>query len=123
MGRSGYEVSPGSTRGTSMAKNQSFFMRVIMNFVMRFIAPLFGASTTAKTASMRYVDALWGPERNGEFHASLPGKMTGRLAQQTTPHIVDRKNHNAVWQAVVELGGGADIERSTLEVAPAIAVG
>lgn len=119
-------VSPGSTRGTSMAKNQSFFMRFMMNFVMRFIAPLFGVAASAKTASKRYVDALgWAPDRNGKFYASVPGKMTGKVVEQTNAHILDRKNQDAVWQAVVELSGGADLQKpgSILEVAPAVAVG
>lgn len=119
-------VSPGSTRGTNMAQHQSFLLRLIMSFMMKIIAPVFGLSASVGTAARRYVDALsWGPERNGQFYASVPGKMTGKVVQQTQPHILDHQTQEAVWKAVVELSDGAELARdvSVLDVAPAFATG
>ncbi len=104
-------ISPGSTHSTGAARNLSPFKRVMMNSMMRFVAPMMGMSMSVSKATGRYIDALDnGADTSGKFYASLPGKMIGNVAEQVQPHILDGDAQEATWNAVVQLSGGTSLQ-------------
>lgn len=102
-------VSPGSAPDTGAMRNQHWIMRYIMMPIIKVLGPIFGMAATLRTATDRYLDAAsYGPEINGDFFASKPGKMIGKVEVMTHDHLRDRENQEALWDAVVELSGVGD---------------
>ena len=52
-----------------------------------------------------------GMDVSGQFFISPPKKFTGPIKAQRHPHLHDRANQDAAWQAVVQISG-SDFSRS-----------
>jgi hypothetical protein len=51
-----------------------------------------------------YLQALdFGTDISGQFFASAPKKLTGRIEAMLHPHFHDRASQEAAWQAVVSV--------------------
>ena len=63
-----------------------------------------GMSHTPETAVHRYLQAsAFGTDLSEQFFASAPRKFTGPIEAMRNPHFHDRANHEAAWQAVVNV--------------------
>jgi hypothetical protein len=63
-------------------------------------------SQTTETAARRYLQASkFGTDVSGQFFASAKGKFSGPIEVQCQPHLHDRDNQEAAWQAVVKISG------------------
>jgi NAD(P)-dependent dehydrogenase (short-subunit alcohol dehydrogenase family) len=106
-------VSPGSAPGTDAGRNANFFMRNIMMPVMKSAPKRLGMAAPVAVAAERYIEATkYGPEVSGQFFASAPRKMTGKLHRVDLPHISDQTSRDAAWKATVTV--------ATSTIAPAI---
>jgi len=47
----------------------------------------------------------FGTDVSGQFFASAPKKLTGPIQAMRHPHLHDRANQEAAWQAVVKISG------------------
>ena len=52
---------------------------------------------------------------SGQFFASAPGKLTGPIEAMRQPHLHDRTNQEAAWQAVTEVSGIDFSQRNSLK--------
>lgn len=67
-----------------------------------------GMNQTPETAAARYLQASeFGADTSGQFFASAQGKFSGPMEVQRHPHLQDRANQEAAWQAVVKVSGVA----------------
>ena len=61
---------------------------------------------TPETAARRYLQASeFGTDVSGQFFASAPKKLTGPIEAMRQPHLHDRANQEAAWQAIVKVSG------------------
>jgi hypothetical protein len=61
---------------------------------------------TPETAARRYIQAsAFGTDVSGQFFASAPKKFSGPIESMRHPHLHDRTNQEAAWQAVVKVSG------------------
>src|SRR5271167_3659928 len=97
-----YTVSPGSAPDTQAARNAGPAVKWL--FVP--MARLLGMTQTPETAARRYLQASeFGTDVSGQFFASAPKKLTGPMEAMRHPHLHDRANQEAAWQAVVKVSG------------------
>ena len=98
-----YAISPGSTPDTKGIRNLGPAVKWLMVPLVKLIP---GMSHTPETAAYRYLQALeFGTDLSGQFFASPPKKFTGPMEAMRHPHLRDRANQEAAWQAVVEVSG------------------
>jgi len=98
-----YAVSPGSTPDTKGLRNAGPALKWLMVPLMKLIP---GMSHSPETAAHRYLQASeFGTDVSGQFFASAPKKFTGPIEAMRHPHLHDRTNQDAAWQAVVEVSG------------------
>ena len=98
-----YAVSPGSAPDTKAVRNLGPVMKRVMIPLVNLIP---GMSQTPETAARRYLQASeFGTDVSGQFFASAPKKLTGPIEAMRHPHLHDRANQEAAWQAVVKLSG------------------
>ena len=98
-----YAVSPGSAPNTKAVRNLGPAMKWLMIPIVKFIP---GMSQTPETAARRYLQASeFGTDVSGQFFASAPKKLTGPMEAMRHPHLHDRENQEAAWQAVVNVSG------------------
>lgn len=102
-------VSPGSAPDTQAARNANFFMGKIMMPIMKKAPARFGLAATTGVAAKRFLDAAeFGPDVSGQFFASAPKKMTGRLHKVELSHVDDQTSQAAAWGATVRVAGNID---------------
>jgi hypothetical protein len=98
-----YAVSPGAATGTRVVRNAGPALRYLFIPIVSLIP---GMNQTPETAARRYLQASqFGTDVSGQFFASAKGKFTGPIEAQRQPHLHDRANQEAAWQAVVNVSG------------------
>ena len=98
-----YAVSPGSAPDTKAVRNLGPVMKSLMIPLVKLIP---GMSQTPETAARRYLQASeFGTDVSGQFFGSAPKKLTGPIEAMRHPHLHDRANQEAAWQAVVKVSG------------------
>ena len=98
-----YAVSPGSAPDTMVARNAGAALKWVMIPLVKLIP---GMTQTPETAARRYLQASeFGTDVSGQFFASAPKKLTGPIEAMRHPHLHDRANQEAAWQAVVKVSG------------------
>jgi NAD(P)-dependent dehydrogenase (short-subunit alcohol dehydrogenase family) len=109
-------VSPGSTPGTNAIRNAPFYMKHLMVPIMKLVP---GMSHDVADGARRYLEASdLGDEVTGQFFASPPKRMTGKLTRVELAHIADQRAQRAGWRALVRVSG-VDIARRTASASPA----
>ncbi len=99
-------ISPGSAPATGAMRNQPKILQLLMKYIMSPISGLIGMGAPPSVAAQRYFAPIdFGADKNGDFYASAPGKMTGAVEIQTQPHVLDIKSQEAAWHAIIELTG------------------
>ncbi len=107
-----YAVSPGGATGTNVVRSAGFALRYLMIPIVNLIP---GMNQTPETAASRYIQASkFGTDVSGQFFASAKGKFSGPIEVQRQPHLHDRANQEAAWQAVVKVSG---VDLSTVKPA------
>ena len=102
-GMAAYAVSPGASNATNVARNAGPLLRYVMIPIVNLIP---GMNQTPETAASRYIQASeFGTDVSGQFFASAKGKFSGPIEVQRAPHLHDRANQEAAWQAVVNVSG------------------
>ena len=98
-----YAVSPGASNATKVARNAGPLLKYLMIPIVNLIP---GMNQTPEIAARRYLQASeFGTEFSGQFFASAQGKFSGPIEAQRQPHLHDRANQEAAWQAVVKISG------------------
>ena len=98
-----YAVSPGASNATNVARNAGPLLKYLMIPIVNLIP---GMNQTPETAARRYLQASeFGTDVSGQFFASAQGKFSGPIEVQRQPHLHDRANQEAAWQAVVKVSG------------------
>ncbi|MGR4064113.1 MAG: SDR family NAD(P)-dependent oxidoreductase [Vulcanimicrobiaceae bacterium] len=98
-----YAVAPGSAPDTKAVRNLGPVMKSLMIPLVKLIP---GMSQTPEAAARRYLQASeFGTDVSGQFFASAPKKLTGPIESMRHPHLHDRANQDAAWQAVVRVSG------------------
>ena len=98
-----YAVAPGSAPATKASRNASPALKWVFIPLVKVIP---GMSQTPEVAARRYLQASeFGTEVSGQFFASAPKKLTGPMEAMHHPHLHDRANQEAAWQAVVKVSG------------------
>ena len=98
-----YAVSPGASNATNVARNAGPLLKYLMIPIVNLIP---GMNQTPETAARRYIQASeFGTDVSGQFFASAKGKFSGPIEVQRQPHLHDRANQEAAWQAVVKVSG------------------
>jgi hypothetical protein len=98
-----YAVSPGSAPDTKAVRNAGPALKWVMIPLLKLIP---GMTVTPETAARRYLQASeFGTDVSGQFFASAPTKLTGPIEAMRHPHLHDRANQEAAWQAVVKVSG------------------
>src|ERR1700740_849497 len=98
-----YAVSPGGATGTNVVRSAGWALRHIFIPIVNLIP---GMNQTPETAASRYIQASkFGTDLSGQFFASAKGKFSGPIEVQRQPHLHDRANQEAAWQAVVKVSG------------------
>jgi NAD(P)-dependent dehydrogenase (short-subunit alcohol dehydrogenase family) len=98
-----YAVSPGAATDTKVVRSASPALRYLFIPIVNLIP---GMNQTPETAARRYLQASeFGTDVSGQFFASAQGKFTGPIEAQRHPHLHDRANQEAAWQAVVNVSG------------------
>src|SRR5579864_1970636 len=98
-----YAVSPGSAPDTLAARNAGPALKWVF---IPLVKVLPGMTMTPEVAARRYLQASeFGTDVSGQFFASAPKKLTGPIEAMRHPHIHDRANQEAAWQAVVKVSG------------------
>ncbi|MEO8883335.1 MAG: short-chain dehydrogenase, partial [Devosia sp.] len=98
-----YAVAPGSAPDTKASRNVALVLRYVFIPLVKLIP---GMTQTPEAAARRYIQASeFGTDVSGQFFASAPGKLTGPIEAMRQPHLHDRANQEAAWQAVVEVSG------------------
>ena len=70
--------------------------------VMKRAPKRLGMAAPVAVAAERYIEATkYGPEVSGQFFASAPKKMTGKLHRVDLPHVNDRVSRDAAYKATV----------------------
>jgi NAD(P)-dependent dehydrogenase (short-subunit alcohol dehydrogenase family) len=98
-----YAVSPGAATGTKAVRNAGRALRYLFIPIVNLIP---GMNQTPEVAARRYLQASqFGTDVSGQFFASAQGKLTGPMEAMRHPHLHDRANQEAAWQAVVRVSG------------------
>jgi NAD(P)-dependent dehydrogenase (short-subunit alcohol dehydrogenase family) len=98
-----YAVSPGGATTTNVTRSAGWALRHIFIPIVNLIP---GMNQTPETAARRYIQASkFGTDLSGKFFASAKGKFSGPIEEQLQPHLHDRANQEAAWQAVVKVSG------------------
>ena len=98
-----YAVSPGGATGTNVVRSAGWALRYLFIPIVNLIP---GMNQTPETAASRYIQASkFGTDLSGQFFASAKGKFSGPIEVQRQPHLHDRANQEAAWQAVVKVSG------------------
>ena len=98
-----YAVSPGGATATKVVRSASPMLRYLFIPIVNLIP---GMNQMPETAASRYIQASeFGTEASGQFLASAKGKFSGPIEVQREPHLHDRANQEAAWQAVVKVSG------------------
>jgi len=98
-----YAVSPGAATDTKVVRNAGPALKYLFIPIVNLIP---GMNQTPETAARRYLQASeFGTDVSGQFFASAKGKFTGPIEAQRHPHLHDRANQEAAWQAVVKVSG------------------
>jgi NAD(P)-dependent dehydrogenase (short-subunit alcohol dehydrogenase family) len=98
-----YAVSPGGATDTKVVRNAGPMLRYLFIPIVNLIP---GMNQTPETAARRYLQASeFGTDVSGQFFASAQGKFSGPIEVQRQPHLHDRANQEAAWQAVVNVSG------------------
>jgi NAD(P)-dependent dehydrogenase (short-subunit alcohol dehydrogenase family) len=98
-----YAVSPGGATGTNVVRSAGWALRYLFIPIVNLIP---GMNQTPETAACRYIQASkFGTDLSGQFFASAKGKFSGPIEVQLQPHLHDRANQEAAWQAVVKVSG------------------
>ena len=106
-----YAVSPGSAPDTKASRNAPAILKYLFIPIVKLIP---GMTQTPEAAARRYLQASeFGADLSGQFFASAPKKLTGPIEAMRHPHLHDRTNQEAAWQAVTKVSG---IDLSSLDV-------
>jgi len=98
-----YAVAPGSAPDTRASRNVAPILRYVFIPIVKLIP---GMTQTPEAAARRYLQASnFGTNLSGQFFASAPGKLTGPIEAMRQPHLHDRGNQEAAWEAVVAVSG------------------
>ncbi|HTV08765.1 MAG TPA: SDR family NAD(P)-dependent oxidoreductase [Candidatus Aquilonibacter sp.] len=98
-----YAVSPGGATATKVVRSASPLLKYLFIPIVNLIP---GMNQTPETAARRYLQASeFETDVSGQFFASAKGKFSGPLEVQRQPHLHDRANQEAAWQAVVRVSG------------------
>ncbi len=98
-----YAVSPGGATGTNVVRSAGWALRYLMIPIVNLIPAM---NQTPETAAKRYIHASkFGTDLSGQFFASAKGKFSGPIEVQRQPHLHDRGNQEAAWQALVKVSG------------------
>jgi NAD(P)-dependent dehydrogenase (short-subunit alcohol dehydrogenase family) len=98
-----YAVSPGGATATKVVRNAGPALKYLFIPIVNLIP---GMNQTPETAARRYLQASeFGTDVSGQFFASAQGKFSGPIEAQRHPHLHDRANQEAAWQAVVKVSG------------------
>ena len=98
-----YAVSPGGATATKVVRSAGPVLKYLFIPIVNLIP---GMNQTPETAARRYLQASeFGTDVSGQFFASAQGKFTGPIEAQRHPHLHDRANQEAAWQAVVKVSG------------------
>ena len=98
-----YAVAPGSAPDTKASRNAAAALKYLFIPIVKRIP---GMTQTPETAARRYIQASkFGTDLSGQFFASAPKKLTGPIEAMRQPHLHDRANQEAAWQAVVKVSG------------------
>ena len=98
-----FAVSPGAAPSTNAVRNAGPATKWLLIPLTKLIP---GMSHTPETAARRYLQASrFGTDLSGQFFASPPKKLTGPIEAMRHPHLHDRANQEAAWQAVVRVSG------------------
>jgi NAD(P)-dependent dehydrogenase (short-subunit alcohol dehydrogenase family) len=98
-----YAVAPGSAPDTKASRNAPAALKYLFIPIVKLIP---GMTQTPETAARRYIQASkFGTDLSGQFLASAPKKLTGPIEAMRQPHLHDRANQEAAWQAVVKVSG------------------
>jgi NAD(P)-dependent dehydrogenase (short-subunit alcohol dehydrogenase family) len=98
-----YAVSPGAATDTKVVRNAGPALKYLFIPIVNLIP---GMNQTPETAARRYLQASeFGTDVSGQFFASAQGKFSGPIEAQRHPHLHDRANQEAAWQAVVNVSG------------------
>ncbi len=109
-----YAVSPGAATATKVVRNVVPALKYLMIPIVSLIP---GMNQTPERAASRYLQASeFGTEVSGQFFASPPKKVTGPLEAMRQPHLHDRANQEAAWEAVVKVSG-VDFPSASLSAA------
>jgi NAD(P)-dependent dehydrogenase (short-subunit alcohol dehydrogenase family) len=105
-----YAVAPGSAPDTKASRNAGPALKWVFIPLVKLIP---GMSQTPETSALRYLQASeFGTDVSGQFFASAPKKLTGPMEAMRHPHLHDRANQEAAWQAVVKVSG-VDLSSAT----------
>ena len=105
-----YAVSPGAATDTKVVRNVGWALKWLFIPIVKHIP---GMDQTPETAARRYLQASeFGTDVSGQFFASAPKKVTGPIEAMRHPHVHDRANQDAAWQAVVKVSG-VDLSSAT----------
>ena len=98
-----YAVSPGAATDTKVVRNAGPVLKYLFIPIVNLIP---GMNQTPETAARRYLQASeFGTDVSGQFFASAPKKLTGPIEAMRHPHLHERANQEAAWQAVVKVSG------------------
>src|SRR5579871_83443 len=98
-----YAVSPGGATATKAVRNAGPALKYLFIPIVNLIP---GMNQTPEVAARRYLQASeFGTDVSGQFFASAQGKFSGPIEVQRQPHLYDRANQEAAWQAVVKVSG------------------
>jgi hypothetical protein len=98
-----YAVSPGSAPDTQASRNAPPVLKWVFIPLVKLIP---GMTQTPVIAARRYLQASeFGTDVSGQFFASAPKKLTGPMEAMSHPHLHDRANQEAAWEAVVKVSG------------------
>jgi len=96
-----YAVSPGAAPDTKAPRNLGFMMRNVFVRISKLIP---GMSHSVDEGAKNYLRASeFGVDVSGKFFCSAPKKMTGPIEIMRHPHLHDRTNQEAAWQAIVKV--------------------
>jgi NAD(P)-dependent dehydrogenase (short-subunit alcohol dehydrogenase family) len=98
-----FAISPGGATATNVVRSASPLLKYVFIPIVNLIP---GMNQTPETAASRYIQAsAFGTDVSGQFFASAKGKFSGPIEVQREPHLHDRTNQEAAWQAVVKVSG------------------
>jgi hypothetical protein len=98
-----YAVAPGSAPDTKASRHAGPALKWVFIPLVKLIP---GMSQTPEAAARRYLQASeFGTDVSGQFFASAPKKLTGPMEAMRHPHLHDRANQEAAWQAIVKVSG------------------